>query len=121
MENILVCTEKPPVATGDKQEMDQSYGKREESGFHSNSSSSDTSNSWDIIKGEIMDISSFDPPINAPLQSSNIEKESQGSSLLCNISTISGDEPRFKGNTSFHSEQNYYKLNARSSARLHQK
>ena len=83
-----------PVPVLAKQEMDRSYEREEESGFQSSFASvsrTDSEDSWMMVKGEILDPLIFDPPI----QSSNIK-----SAMQCDISaisTISGDEPHFKG------------------------
>ena len=88
--NDLAAKDKPLVVAT-KLEMDRSYEKEVESGFQSSfasASKSESENSWVVLKGEVADPLAFDPPI----QSSNIE-----SKLACNISTISGDEPRYLG------------------------
>ena len=89
-----------PLAIIEKQEMDQSYEREDESGFQSSfatTSNADSENSWVMHKNEIMDPIAFNPPI---LQSSNLS-----ANMICtldtNLSSISGDEPQFKGQTNF--------------------
>ena len=103
MEGPIAIEQKHEAAV-EKQEMDQSFNNRmsdkEESGFHSScsSQSGETDSSWLMLKGEIMDPTLFNPPIH---HSSNLDVKGLDSAVLCNISTISGEEVQYKGNANY--------------------
>ena len=93
MESLLVCALDLPVATLVKQERDESIAKHE-SGVFSASNATDSSanttddsfgitKAWESFKGEVVD-----PDVFNPLFLQNVDPDM---SLLCNISSISGD------------------------------
>ena len=96
MEGPIAIVQEPEVVLA-KQEQDRTFESRstDESGFQSSysSQSNEADSSWLMLKGETMDPTLFDPPIH---HSSNLD--GPDSAMLCNISSISGEEIQYKGN-----------------------